>query len=70
MHWKRIISHGISDISEIAHVLKNSVPRYRVLMYHAVDGEVVGDRLKIFGEKNGSFSTWIYNLANLKVSLI
>ena len=49
MNWRRIVTQGISDISSLAHVLYKPAPSYRILMYHAVDGEVIGDRLNIFG---------------------
>ena len=70
MNWRRIVTQGISDISSLAHVLYKPAPSYRILMYHAVDGEVIGDRLNIFGISKKRFIQHMDILASESVNIV
>jgi len=40
---------GVSELTSMSYAINRPSPSYRILMYHSVDGEVIGDRLNIFG---------------------
>ena len=64
MYWKQLIMRGVSEIYALMESVHPPDPSYRILMYHAIGGEVIGDRLNIFNISPQLFEKHIEYLAN------
>ena len=64
MYWKRLIMRGVSEINGLIQSIHPPDPSYRILVYHAIGGEVIGDRLNIFSISPELFEKHIGYLAN------
>ena len=63
MTYKRVLSRGISELYSLKTLVSNILPENRVLMYHAVGGQVIRDNLNIFSIKKDLFSKQMEYLA-------
>ena len=70
MYWKRLIMRGVSEINALIQTIHPPVPSYRILMYHSIGEEVIGDRLNIFSISSGLFEKHIEYLANQREKTI
>jgi len=61
---------GISEVSSLSGMLIQPTPSYRVLMYHSVNGEVIGDRLNIFSISKQRFIHHMDILANGNIDVV
>ena len=64
MNWKRLIMRGVSAINGLIQSMHVPDPSYRILVYHAIGGEVIGDSLNIFSITPKLFEKHIECLAN------
>ena len=55
---------GVSELNGLIQSMRVPDPSYRILMYHAIGGEVIGDSLNIFSIKPELFEKHIEYLAN------
>lgn len=70
MNWRRMAMRMISEVSSVSSYLSNDEPSYRILMYHAVDGKVIGDRLNIFGISRELFIEHMEILKNKSIKVV
>jgi len=64
MNWKRLIMRGVSEINGLIQSMHVPDPSYRILVYHSIGGEVIGDSLNIFSITPELFEKHIEHLAN------
>ena len=67
MYWKRIIMRGISDIYSLTGSIIGMPCGYRILMYHSVGGNVIRDKLNIFGHDRVGRSQTINRIAHHQI---
>lgn len=70
MNWRRFVMRGISEVSAVTQLLIQPMPNYRVLMYHSVGGQVIGDRLNIFGISKKKFIQHMEALAKEPLNIV
>ena len=54
----------VSELNALIRFMHTKDPNFRILMYHSIGGEVIGDRLNIFGISPELFEKHIEYLAN------
>ena len=64
MYLKRLVMCGVSEINALIQSMNTPDPGYRILMYHSIGGEVIGDGLNIFSISPKLFEKHIEYLAN------
>ena len=70
MYLKRLVMRGVSEINAIIQSVNTPDPGYRILMYHAIGGEVIDDRLNIFSISPELFEKHIEYLANQREKIM
>ena len=63
MNWRRVVTCGIAEASAAVRSISIPAPSYRILMYHSIGGEALGDKLGIFGVTPHRFRQHMASLA-------